>query len=183
MHFYQILVDKKLPHPVLTYSSAKPLQRGETVRVLLREKPVYGVVLEEIQDKEYLAKLDTIKEILSQTGYVVGEKQLRFLHNFERNTFNNLNVICEAMLRPYTTLGKRDHEKILAQYLESDGGSGENLDKPLDDTLISRGTKEWLTAEYQKLPKRDDPDFIIDSNTLLRIMDIIRIIINMLYLD
>ena len=175
MHFYQILVDKKLPHPVLTYSSRNLLVRGAVVRVLLREKPVYGVVLEEIQDKEYLAKLDTIKEVLSETGFTVGGRQLRFMHNFERNTFNNLNVICEASLRPYTSLGKRDHEQLVARHVARETESEEESTPPKRDFLISEGTKEWLTNEYRKLPKSEPVEFIIDSNTLLRIMDIIRI--------
>jgi primosomal protein N' len=173
MNFYQVLVDQKLPSPVLTYSSDMVYVRGELVVVPLKDKKIYGVVLQELTNHSHLETFE-IKPISDRTGVILGEKQLRFIHNFKLNTFNNLNVIFEAFIQSYNNLGILDHKKLLERNYEGKNklhnkNEKEKAEKPSEEII------NHIKAVYEKQEKLTEIDFVVENNSILRIRNIIRI--------
>jgi primosomal protein N' len=150
MHFYTVLINKKIPSIRLTYKSEVVIEKGTLVAVLLRKNEVYGVIMSEIPEAT-IADPDKISVIKRVLPYIFNEQQIRLQNIISYNTFNSPNVVLDAFINPILSLTQKDF-KLLEQK--------ETIASPLAMTKV----REHKSIEYY-----------LDTEVVLRIINIIRI--------
>ncbi len=128
-YYYEVLVPLKLPNPILTYSSNKFLEVGLIVDILVRNKEIKGIIWKILDNTEnkvsdyFLQNKIQIQVIRSFTynnsersGNTIkiklSKKTIEFLKLIYLHSFNQLGVILESFLLPYTQLSNKSWSKI-----------------------------------------------------------------------
>lgn len=156
MFFYEVLLSQKIPSEVLTYKSELELNQGRLVKVPLRNKPCFGVILHKLENANF--EIEKTKEISEILPYNFAAQQLKLIKIVAQNTFNSINIVFDAFLQPLKLLTKKDWIKLL-DIFETDRKSSDN-----ENTSI----KAYLTANTTK------PEYYIEIDILVRIIYIIR---------
>ena len=122
-YYYEILVPLKLPNPVLTYSSDQLLDLGTIVTVSVRNKEIKGLVWKVLdnsdnkvsdyfeQNKIQIQIIHSFKYI-DNTIIIIPKKNMEFLKLIYLHSFNQLGIILESFLVPYTQLSNRNWFKL-----------------------------------------------------------------------
>ncbi len=153
MHYYQIIINKRVPYPVLTYKSEEVLVIGTIVEVALRKKLVHGVVVK-LENEQGILDPKKITEISNIYPYKFSELQMKFHNIFSYNTFNDIHNTLDGFLQPLLQLNQKQTESL----------------RSIDTSLI-------YNINNQKQPTQ----YIISPHIVLRIRDIIRISIDGYY--
>jgi primosomal protein N' len=151
MQYYHILIQQKIPYTYLTYNTKKKLDVGRVVVVPLRKKEVYGIVMSEVSG-DTITNEQEISSIIREFPYTFSQHQLKYLHLFVQNTFNSYQVVADSFLHPIITLAQKDTAKLAHT-----------------ETFPSQ------TIKFTDQNKNSSIEYILDSDVVLRIKNIIRI--------
>ena len=132
--FYNILVTRKLPSVVLTYSYELELIVGSVVEVQLQNKNIYGVVVLINNNQDVILNPDKIKPIITVFPVVLSQHTLDFLNIFALNTFNSKNLVLSSILMPLGLLIKKDLISLKEKVIEKE--EMDNLSKKTEEIKI-----------------------------------------------
>jgi len=165
MYFYEVLLNQKIPSEVLTYKSELDIVKGSLVKVPLRNKGCFGVILGQLNDNNF----DSEKtKIISETfPYIFTSDQLKLIKIIAQNTFNSINIVLDAFLQPLKLLTKKDWLILQDQFLVNNSGS---------DANTTNNTQQPENALNRAFTGK--PQFYIEKDILVRIIYIIRSQIN-----
>ncbi len=157
MNYYQILPEKKLPIDTLTYKSDKDFIPGQIVLINIRNTEVFGVVIS--QNNTLKGDLSNIKPVSGTFPYILSSNQMDFIKNMANNTFNSPNILFESVVNPIKVINQKNTKNLSESIYE-----GQNI---TDIENKQGGDKRPPNLE-----------FILDSELLIRIRNIIRISIS-----
>lgn len=177
MYFYEILLNQKIPSQVLTYKSDLILEQGRLVKVPIRNKFCYGVVLNQLENINFeIEKTKSVDEILP---YIFSANQLKLIKITAQNTFNSVNTVFDAFFQPFKLLTKKDW-LLLKEKFENENPDTATLNSFLDleskSEEIQNNDKEPEIKLNQTINAK--PEFYIENDILVRIIYIIRSQIN-----
>lgn len=150
MHFYTVLINKKIPSISLTYKSEVEIVKGALIVVLLRNNEVSGVVIGEVEESN-IADPDKISLIKKVLPYSFSNQQLRLQNIISYNTFNSPNTVLDAFINPILGLTQKDFKLL--------------------EERVSNSTQNNITQPN----KSKKIEYYLDTEVVLRIIYIIRI--------
>lgn len=153
MNYYQILSTRKVPQKFLTFSHEDILPKGQLVDVNIRGTALKGIVMSKIEN-DNVFDIDKIKPISKIPPFIFNSFQINFLLSFTQNTFNQINTVFSGFLKPFSILTQKQWQSLLASNL---------------NTNLEFESENKLNLEV---------NFILDMYITLRIIYIIRTIIN-----
>lgn len=115
MNYYQILVQTQLPSITLLYKSTQNLPIGQLVEVEVRKRKIRGIVWNTEQKQHYHFEIKEIKKILP---YIFNQAHIKFLKYFAVHSFNSINLILDAMLKPFDKYTSKDWNLLNTKYLK-----------------------------------------------------------------
>jgi len=154
MNYYQVIPAMKLPYDYLTYASAETIERGQIVRIPVRKKLQYAVVIKKQNNLDFDPKL--LKFIESTTPFKLSDNQINFLHIFSFNTFNKLGLSSLLFIQPFKILPKKIIDTL-------------DIQTKSQSPDVNKGDNNGINKQF--IPK---VDYIIDYNITVRIRYIIR---------
>lgn len=172
MHFYEVLLNQKIPTEVLTYKSEVEIGKGTLVKVPLRNKICFGVVLQQLDSNNFdTEKTKSLSEVLP---YIFSSTQLKLIKIVAQNTFNSINTVLDAFLQPLKLLTKKDWLVLNDQFTQN-----QNI---LKTNQINTNQSKTEIVDENPLDKAflGKPGFFIEKDILVRIIYIIRSQINII---
>jgi primosomal protein N' len=142
----------------LAYSSHTRLQIGQVVKVPLRSKSEYGIVLSPLNADELDFELDKLREIESPTDLVLSTGVMEFMQTLAAQTFNLPSSIAAPLLANTEAV-----LKILSKNPKS---------KVVSENTLSSVNKSDVNKVWTEF------NIFGDSNIYSRIMNLIRIILS-----
>jgi primosomal protein N' len=113
--YYQVLLSINTDFPIYTYFVEGDfiLQQGQIVECPVRKKQVLGIIWEEIVDISQIT-FDIEKTLAIEKIYTtyLSYKQINFIKVMATQTFNNLGLIIETVLKPFEKLSKSDLRQL-----------------------------------------------------------------------
>lgn len=159
MFFYDILLNKRIPSEVLTYKFEIELEQGRLVKVPIRNKLCFGIVVRKIEQTNF--ETDKIKTVTEILPYTYNQNQFKLIKIIAQNTFNATNIVFDAFLQPLKLLTKKDWN-ILDGKFEIE----KNLNLQIEKT--------------QNVRNLEKSEFFVEKDILVRIIYIIRSQINII---
>lgn len=165
MKFYQILTEKKLPVTLLTYASENKHFVGQVVKVPIRGKEYFGVVIKKIKKdnslgEEELFKAGRIQKIIQEFPVIFSQNQLNFLFSTAYNTFNKPADVLSGMLTAIKYFNK-GNLKALESF---------NLEEKSKEIIL----KNSLEIKSEQKSDLNKTRFYLENKVSLRISYIIR---------
>jgi primosomal protein N' len=124
MYYYQILLTKNLPNPILFYCSELLLSKGQLVSCPVRKSEVFGIIIDITYDIDIVSKIDfevsKIQPIKKIFNYFLPLPCIQLTKIFASSTFNNTGIILQHQLQIVSSLGIRDFIKLIPEVSTQD---------------------------------------------------------------
>ena len=108
MYLYTILPTRKIPGAVLVYKSEQKLEVGRLVEAPIRNKPVEGVIVNTVDEKNLEFDISKVKKISNIKPFIFTQSEIEFIKSFAYNTFNSSNLVLKAKIQPLKLLTKKN---------------------------------------------------------------------------
>ncbi len=183
MIYYQVLPERKLPVRYLTYSSEQELVQGQVVKINLRNKVCWGLILDFLDHEEVFDK-EKIKPISELVPIKLTKQQINFLFSFAFNSFNSPNDVLAAMLKPLQMLSQKYWTEIEENKIEEQKPKTEtelSISNPKkankDKNILSTSANKNAISQNDTVRNSLNLE-IVGQNISLRIRYIIRSLVN-----
>jgi primosomal protein N' len=164
---YIILPGRKLPMRYLNYASSMVLNAGQIVEIPIRTSKEIGLVIQKADEiKPNSSLTQSIKAISEVLPFSLNGMQMNFLFALSNNTMNSPGLLLQNFYQPYKYLTQKRVKSLEESAAEQINST--NLNK-----IQANSSKIFESVNNQP-----NVDFIVDLNISVRIMYLIRSMIN-----